>query len=547
MSVGAEILEQDGRRGRLGPKIGQGGEGAVYELEGRPGLVAKIFHQPPTAARADKIHAMATARTTALDRLTAWPTGLLMAATGEPIGLTMPRIEGHRDIHQLYSPRSRRIIFPEADWRFLVRVAANVARAFATVHAAGHVIADVNHSSILVSQDARVRLIDCDSFQVTVDGVCYPCNVGVPVFTPPELQDQPLTGLVRTPNHDAFGLAVMIFLVLFMGRHPYAGRYLGDDEMPIERAILEHRFAYGARRAAFAMEQPPATPPLEMASPEIAELFERAFEPEAMLGGRPTAAEWVAALATLEAMLVQCPVGIAHWHAPGLHECPWCPLEAATGVPLFAPVVSEGTASLFDFGSFWQQIDALEHPGPAPEIPPPTNKPKMSSVARRALWRRAWQGPVALAVAVVPAGMAFGVELPLIARGLFLLAAMFIFLSVRWALRGSLDVTTFMVREHEARRLWQATLAEWEAEAGPRRFDDKRAELEKLRAWWTESAGQPQQRIRIEAAIRRAFEELQQIANQIEIARSSLRQNAEEVQEVLQQMQFDLKTVSRKR
>jgi DNA-binding helix-hairpin-helix protein with protein kinase domain len=546
MTVGAEIVEQDGRHGRLGPKIGQGGEGTVYALEGRP-FVAKIFHQPLGRARADKIRAMAAARTPALDRLTAWPTGLVMAPTGEPIGLAMPKIEGHRDIHQLYSPRSRRAVFPDADWRFLVRVAANVARAFATVHAAGHVIGDINHSGILVSSDARVRLIDCDSFQVTVGGISYPCDVGVPVFTAPELQDQPLTGVERTPNHDAFGLAVMIFLVLFMGRHPYAGRYLGDDEMPIERAILEHRFAYGARRAAFEMEQPPATPPLEIVSPAIAELFERAFEPEAMLGGRPTAAEWVAALTALEAELVQCPVGIAHWHAPDLHECPWCPLEAATGVPLFAPTVSEGTAVLFDFGSFWQQIDALEHPGPAPEIPPPTAKPKLSSVARRALWRRAWQGPVALLVAVVPAGMAFGVELPLIARGLFLVAALFIFIVVRWALRGSLDVTTFMVREHEARKLWQATLAEWEAEAGPRRFDDKRAEIEKLRAWWTEAAGQPQQRIRIESAIRRAFEELQQIANQIQVARSSLLQNAEEVQEVLQQMQFDLKTVSKKR
>jgi DNA-binding helix-hairpin-helix protein with protein kinase domain len=255
----------------------------------------------------------------------------------------------------------------------------------------------------------------------------------------------------------------------------------------------------------------------------------------------------VAALATLEAELVQCPVGIAHWHEPGLRECPWCPLEAATGVPLFAPTVSEGTAVLFDFSSFWQQVDALEHPGPAPEIPPPTTKPKLSSVARRALWRRAWQGPVALLVAVVPAGMAFGVELPLLARGLFLVAALFIFIVMRWALRGSLDVTTFMVREHEARKLWQATLAEWEAEAGPRRFDDKRAEIEKLRAWWTEAAGQPQQRLRIESAVRHAFDELQHIANQIQIARTSLRQNADEVQEVLQQTQFDLKTVSRKR
>ena len=413
---------------------------------------------------------------------------------------------------------------------------------------AGHVIADINHSGILVSQDARVRLIDCDSFQITIAGVCYPCDVGVPTFTPPELQDQPLTGVVRTPNHDNFGLAVMIFLVLFMGRHPFAGRYLGDGEMPIERAIVEHRFAYGADAPPSRWSSRRATPPLEhrVAGDRRAVRARFRTPKRCWAAGRPRP-NGSAALSALEATLVQCPVGIAHWHAPGLYACPWCPLEAATGVPLFAPAVSEATAVLFDFGSFWQQIDALEHPGPAPEVPPPTTKPKLSSVARRALWRRAWQGPVALAVAVVPAGMAFAVELPLLARGLFLLAAAFIFLLVRWALRGSLDVTTFMVREHEARRLWQATLAEWEAEAGPRRFDDKRAELEKLRAWWTEVASQPQQRILVEAAIRRAYDELLQIANQIQIARSSLRQNAEEVQEVLQQMQFDLTTVSRKR
>ena len=43
--------------------------------------------------------------------------------------------------------------------------------------------------------------------------------------------------------HDAFGLAVLIFQILFMGRHPYSGHFLGSGEMPIERAIREHRFA----------------------------------------------------------------------------------------------------------------------------------------------------------------------------------------------------------------------------------------------------------------------------------------------------------------
>lgn len=541
-----EVLAADGRRVRVGRKLGQGGEGAIYGLADQPDLVAKIFHVPLSPNRVEKIRAMIAVRSPALDRLTAWPIELLSLPTGEAVGLTMPRIVGYRDIHQLYSPKSRRAAFPSADWRFLVRVAANVARAFATVHAQGHAIADVNHGGILVGQDARVRLIDCDSFQIRDGERCFPCDVGVPTFTPPELQDQALTGVVRSESHDNFGLAVMIFLVLFMGRHPHAGRYLGEGDMPIEQAIKEHRFAYGRQRHLVSMDQPPGTPPIDIVSAPAAELFERAFAAESVYLGRPSAAEWVEALGGLEAALVECPIGIAHWHSSELVACPWCRIEAATGVPLFSTEVSEATAGLFDLAAFWQQLLDIKHPGPAPDVTTGAAKPKLSPVARRALWRRSWQGPVAFLVAIVPAALSFGIEVPTLARLIFFAAAVVLFFLVRWALSGSLDVGTFVVREHEARKLWQSTLADWEAKAGPHRFDDKRAELEKLKDWWMSTDGQPQNRGRIEAAIRKAFDELHQIANQIEVNRTSLRQNAEDTYALLLQTQLDLKTVSRK-
>lgn len=542
-----EVVEASGERVRLGRKLGQGGEGAVYELEGRPGVVAKIFHQPLTPPRAEKIRALVGARTSALDKLTAWPIELLSLPSGQPIGLKMPLVTGHRDIHQLYSPKSRRSAFPRADWRFLVRVAANVARAFATVHAEGAVIADVNHGGILVGADARVRLIDCDSFQIQAGDRCFPCDVGVPIFTPPELQDRTLAGVIRTENHDHFGLAVMVFLVLFMGRHPYAGRFLGEGDMPIERAIKEHRFAFGKERGFASMDQPPGTPPLDIASAPVAELFERAFAMGGARGGRPSAAEWVAALETLEASLVECPVGIAHWHVAGLTECPWCRMEAATGVPLFAASVSDATASMFDLPAFWKQLIAVEHPGPAPDVTANARKPRLSPVARRLIWQRAWHGPIAFFVAVIPAGLSFGVDLPILGRSFFFIAAIALYVLTRLILRATVDVTPFVVREAECRLLWESTLAEWEAKAGPRKFDDKRGELEKLKNWWADAVGQPQQRARIEAAIRRAFNDLQQIAGQIQFARMSLRENAEETYQLLLQTQLDLQAVQKKK
>ena len=72
------------------------------------------------------------------------------------------------------------------------------------------------------------------------------------------------------------------------------------------------------------------------------------------------------------------------------------------------------------------------------------------------------------------------------------IAALGVAISRRPFVDADLDDAWFVVREYECRQLWESTLAEWEARAGPRRFDDKRRELEKLKDWWDEAAGQPQ-------------------------------------------------------
>ena len=211
-----------GSRGlvRLGPLVGKGGEGSVYEIQGNPNELAKIYHRPPDQM---KLRALPTMRTEALGTLAAWPTDVLSRPDGSVCGLVMPRVRDHKDIHHLYGPGSRIRHFPAADWRMLVRAACNTARAFAAVHAGGAVIGDVNHGSVLVAQNATVRLIDCDSFQIVSAGRHFFCKVAVPEFTPPEMYGADYKATVRTPNHDYFGLAVLIFQLLMMGRHPFAG------------------------------------------------------------------------------------------------------------------------------------------------------------------------------------------------------------------------------------------------------------------------------------------------------------------------------------
>ena len=156
--------------------------------------------------------------------LVAFPDEIVNRKSGEFAGFMMRLVEGFRAIHELYGIKSRKIHYIGADYRFLVRAAANTARAIGQVHASPCVIGDLNHSGILVARNATVALIDADSFQFQANSTLYPCLVGVPDFTPPELHGASLNGVIRTKIHDCFGLAVAIFQLLFMGRHPYAGR-----------------------------------------------------------------------------------------------------------------------------------------------------------------------------------------------------------------------------------------------------------------------------------------------------------------------------------
>jgi DNA-binding helix-hairpin-helix protein with protein kinase domain len=281
-----------------------------------------------------------------------------MADGHTPHGLLIPRVVGCKNIHKLYSPKSRKTEFPAADFRFHLSVAANVARAFAVVHQNQCVIGDVNHGGITVAQNAAVKLIDCDSFQVAINGQNYLCEVGVPTFTPTELQGRPFRGIIRTGNHDNFGLAVLIFHLLFMGRHPFAGRYLGRGEMLIETAIQQFRFAYGADRKLTQMEPPPHVPVLASMSLTIAALFERAFSRQATNDhARPSPADWIMALDAVDKQLARCKREPNHFYVSASLSCPWCTVESATGVVLInIAILRTIDVDRFDVVTVWHAI-----------------------------------------------------------------------------------------------------------------------------------------------------------------------------------------------
>src|SRR5262249_8188033 len=261
-----------------------------YEIQGQSDLVAKLYHEPPAPEKAEKLVVLSRLGNERLFNLSAWPVSTLsQEPDGEILGFVMKKISQAEEVHALHSPKSRLQKFPEASWAFLIYVAANIARAAAAIHEHGLVIGDVNPKNILVTRKATVYLLDVDSFQVTAEGRTYRCEGGFPEYTPPELQGLAFRDVDRTQEHDNFGLAVVIFQLLFLGRHPYSGLYLGVGELPLERAIREFRFAYGVDSEARKMRQPPGTLALDSMPSLIVSLFRRAF----LSTDRPEAREWV--------------------------------------------------------------------------------------------------------------------------------------------------------------------------------------------------------------------------------------------------------------
>lgn len=326
---------------KLFKQLGRGGEGTVYTCEGDT-LVGKIYQEPISEEKAGKLLWMMQHKNEQLLKTTAWIDEVLKdKPDGKVVGFLMPKIKA-KEIHELYSPKSRRIYFPDATWYFLVHTAANLARAFHNLHKDGHVMGDVNQGNCVITADGTVKLIDCDSYGIKTETRRYPCEVGVVTHVPPELQGKNLRNIERTENQDNFGLAIIIFQLLFLGRHPFAGNYLGAKDKSLEDAIREHLFVYGKNAASKNIVQPPGTLSLSNVSPQVAALFEDAFDNDA---GRPKPRQWVEALEALAENLEQCTLNPGHIFYSKLTLCPWCKIEEETGLTLFPFTVASNALS----------------------------------------------------------------------------------------------------------------------------------------------------------------------------------------------------------
>ncbi len=315
-----------------GRELGKGGEGTVYELTSHSDLVLKLYNDPLSKEKIEKLTLMVSVASPEILAYAAWPSALAINDSGAVCGFVMRKLTGYVPLHNVFGPMDRKKMFPDKGYNFLVHVARNLAIAFHKLHEAGIVAGDVNEGNILISRTGMSAFIDCDSFQVKKDEKYFFCEVGVPRYTPPELlRRKTFDKVIRTSNTDNFSLAVLIFQMLFLGRHPFAGRNKTRTDIDEETAIRQHQFAYSLENARKKLEPPKDSLPITSLPDNLVALFHRAFEQD----DRPTAAEWVVSLNELLSEMTVCDFSQLHSYPNKLAECPWCAFRKTRGIMYF--------------------------------------------------------------------------------------------------------------------------------------------------------------------------------------------------------------------
>jgi serine/threonine protein kinase len=365
----------------LEKQLGSGGEGEVWTVQGRL-EVAKIYHpQIIKPEHERKLKAMAANPPVDEMRVKghvsiAWPTDILYLG-GKFAGFLMPMLEQSPTIFTVYNPVKRKKECPGFNWKYLFHTALNLSKAIEAIHYKNYVIGDLNESNILVKSSALVSVIDTDSFQVRdTNGQVYHCKVGKEDFTPPELLGAPLDKVDRLPEHDYFGLGVLIFRLLMEGYYPFTGVLIHDLQLnePVQYYCLKKgAFPYVKNPI---VGPPLLAPPFNILPRDVRNLFLRCFVAgHKNLQARPSPGEWGRVLENAEKNLDVCKANKEHYYSRHLAQCPWCQREQILQkAPLQTPLPPARTVRpslpVSAAGSSWAASFFTRPPSPAPAPPP---------------------------------------------------------------------------------------------------------------------------------------------------------------------------------
>lgn len=218
------VYDKQGHPEILGSLLARGGEAEIYLLPNKSHIVVKKYHQPILAKRGrefqrkiDLMHRIDGFNTQNL----CWPLILSYDQNQQWIGYAMRRAKGI-PMAKLAHAIAYEEYFPGVDRKRLLSYLLNFLDIVNKLHQKNIMIGDYNLNNLLIDPETdQVTLVDCDSYQINIDGEFFPCEVGSADLTPKEHQNKPFKDITRTLTSEYFSIAIILFKALMLGRHPY--------------------------------------------------------------------------------------------------------------------------------------------------------------------------------------------------------------------------------------------------------------------------------------------------------------------------------------
>ena len=294
------------RSATLGKTCGKGGSSHIYAFDPAPPpeRVAKIYKDEFRAARSIDLLAKLVTIVGRYDELAGrlpfviWPDELIFDRENVPpnvmrealLGFSMrPLPLGSDSLHSILKLAKHRSKFgTDATMRLAIRLAEH----FVRFHADGLVFCDLSPKNVYVSRDwTELTFIDADGYQAPLMGMAIP-SLGVTegYSSPNAISNHAAKRqALRTPDDDAFVLAILIFQLLVDRAHPFAAGPLctipGASELNAN--IVARRFVFANPSQYHPEGDSPATY-ARLATP-LKAAFHRSF-----LASKPlSAAEWL--------------------------------------------------------------------------------------------------------------------------------------------------------------------------------------------------------------------------------------------------------------
>lgn len=246
------VYNKVGESQQLGELFAKGGEGEIYPVRGRPNILVKKYFDKKLnkdgKILVDKILAMKDVREKYQfkNKNIGWVAIPVYADNQQRrfIGYAMPKMKGvpfrtlaHAKLYAKHAPNLNRleIVKMMLSWLGIIE----------SLHQKNIMIGDYNLQNFLWDpKTLQISFIDCDSYQMRIADKFFPCLVGSADLTAPEHHNKDFKDIERTPESEYFSIAIILFMCLMLGRHPFD--IVGGSD-PVSN-MQKGNFPYGANK-----------------------------------------------------------------------------------------------------------------------------------------------------------------------------------------------------------------------------------------------------------------------------------------------------------